>query len=241
MQYYLAAIDIDPGYVRARFNLAVANMNTGVRALVRASTRARQLTCTRPSAAIRGRRAPPLDGALGPGGRFGARQCVHAFSSLPRGVADPAHARSQLSSRRRSTLPASATRSGTRSRSLSSSASLSHALGARRYRADDLLLTVRAACSGATCRRSRRVGTCAGCCRRLRRTGSLCVSLCVVASSVFHRLQGEREREGPRAASHLRVGARRGRRRASSWQDLGRPHSLAASPDPHTPRWNRKP
>ncbi|GAA5906882.1 hypothetical protein JCM8208_000067 [Rhodotorula glutinis] len=29
MQYYLAAIDIDPGYVRARFNLAVANMNTG--------------------------------------------------------------------------------------------------------------------------------------------------------------------------------------------------------------------
>ncbi|BGP16742.1 hypothetical protein JCM10213_006508 [Rhodosporidiobolus nylandii] len=29
MQYYGAALDIDPGYVRARFNLAVANMNTG--------------------------------------------------------------------------------------------------------------------------------------------------------------------------------------------------------------------
>ncbi|GAA6052227.1 hypothetical protein JCM3770_000806 [Rhodotorula araucariae] len=29
MQYYNAAIDLDPGYVRARFNLAVANMNTG--------------------------------------------------------------------------------------------------------------------------------------------------------------------------------------------------------------------
>lgn len=33
MQYYVAAIDLDPGYVRARFNLAVANMNTGVRRL----------------------------------------------------------------------------------------------------------------------------------------------------------------------------------------------------------------
>ncbi|GAA6032299.1 hypothetical protein JCM8097_008106 [Rhodosporidiobolus ruineniae] len=29
MQYYLAALDLDPGYVRARFNLAVANMNLG--------------------------------------------------------------------------------------------------------------------------------------------------------------------------------------------------------------------
>ena len=29
IQYYLEALDIQPGYVRARFNLAVANMNLG--------------------------------------------------------------------------------------------------------------------------------------------------------------------------------------------------------------------
>ncbi|GAA5844644.1 hypothetical protein JCM11251_002133 [Rhodosporidiobolus azoricus] len=29
IQYYIAALDIDPGYVRARYNLAVANMNLG--------------------------------------------------------------------------------------------------------------------------------------------------------------------------------------------------------------------
>lgn len=31
MQYYHAALDLDPGYVRARYNLAVASMNVGVR------------------------------------------------------------------------------------------------------------------------------------------------------------------------------------------------------------------
>lgn len=30
MQYYHAALDLDPGYVRARYNLAVACMNVGV-------------------------------------------------------------------------------------------------------------------------------------------------------------------------------------------------------------------
>lgn len=30
-QYYSAALDLDAGYVRARYNLAVASMNTGVR------------------------------------------------------------------------------------------------------------------------------------------------------------------------------------------------------------------